>query len=284
VTRALVLGGGGVAGIAWETGLLYGLLEAGIDLTDADRIIGTSAGSAVAAQITTGVPLAELYDRQVSAHGMKHEIAAEFDADSMMLKFGQIMAKVIPGFAMNRAIGEFAIHAHTVPESVRRDVIAHRLPVHEWPDRDLQITAVDARSGKPRVFTAADGVDLVDAVAASCAVPGIWPPVTIEGRRYIDGGMRSTSNADLAAGCDTVVVLSPMPELPMVASDVKKAIAALDRAGTVVTIDADKASLAAMGSNPLDPATAAPTAQAGRAQAAAHVEHVKVAWRGTAGG
>jgi NTE family protein len=284
VTRALVLGGGGVAGIGWETGLLLGLLDAGLDVTDVDRIIGTSAGSAVAAQVTSGTSLVDLYERQLSGEAARHEIAAEFDADSMMATFGKIVAKLVPGVIMNRAIGEFALHAPTVPEAKRRGVIEARLPSHDWPDRDLVITSVDARSGKPRNFTREDNVDLIDAVAASCAVPGIWPPVTVEKRRYIDGGMRSTSNADLAAGFDRVLVISPMVELPMAAPAVKKAIAKLSRDSQVVTIQADEAALAAMGSNPLDPATAKPAAEAGRVQAAAHVEAVAALWNGDSDG
>lgn len=284
MTRALVLGGGGVAGIGWETGFLLGLLDAGVDVTEADLVIGTSAGSAVAAQITTGNSLADLYERQVSGEAARHEIHADFDAESMMATFGKIVAKVVPGIVMNRAIGEFALHAPTVPEERRRAVIAGRLPVHEWPDRSLVITSVDARSGKPRNFTRDDGVDLVDAVAASCAVPGIWPPVTIGKRRYIDGGMRSTSNADLAAGYDDVLVISPMPELPMAGASVKKAIARLNEQSCVVTIQADADSLAAMGSNPLDPATARPAAEAGRAQAAAHIAEVEALWKGNPDG
>jgi NTE family protein len=269
MTRALVLGGGGVAGIAWETGFLMGLCDAGLDvIAAADRFIGTSAGSAVAAQVTSGTPIHELYERQVSGAGTKHEIAADFDADSMMMTFGRIVAKVVPGPLMNRAIGEYALHARTVPESVRRDVIAARLPSHDWPDRDLRLTAIDARSGKLRVFTASDGVELIDAVAASCAVPGIWPPVTIEDRRYIDGGMRSGSNADLAAECHDVLVVSPMAELPMIAPEVKAAIDLLHQDARVAWVQADEASTAAMGGNPLDPSSAPPSAEAGRAQAA----------------
>jgi NTE family protein len=277
VTRALVLGGGGVAGIAWETGVLLGLFDAGVDLAGADRVIGTSAGSAVAAQITSGVPLVELFARQVSPDGMKHEIAAEFDAEQMMTEFGRILSGVKPGIEMNKAIGDYALKASTVAEPLRRDVIAARLPSRSWPDRDLQIVAVDAASGEPRVFASGD-VDLVDAVAASCAVPGIWPPVSIEGRRYIDGGMRSASNADLATGCDDVLVIAPMAELPMVAPDVKQRIDELERVARVVTIRPDEASTAAMGMNPLDPATARPSAEAGRVQAAAHVAEVAALW------
>ena len=279
MSRALVLGGGGVAGIAWEIGLLLGLQEAGVDVTNADRIIGTSAGAAVAAQVTSGVPLTDLYDRQASGEAAKHEIAADFDPESMMVTFGKILAKVVPGSAMNRAIGRYALHASTVPEAARRDVIAARLPVHEWPERDLSVTAMDAQSGRPRVFTAADGVPLVDAVAASCAVPGIWPPVSIAGRRYIDGGMRSTSNADLAEGSDSILVVMPIAELPMIASTVKRAIERLTDNADVVTIQADIDSVAAMGNNPLDPAAVVPSADAGRRQATHHVADVMALWK-----
>jgi NTE family protein len=278
VTRALVLGGGGVAGIAWETGLLLGLLDAGLDVTAADRVIGTSAGSTVAAQVTSGPPLAELFARQVAADGMKQEIAADFDAEQLMAEFGRIMSGAKPGVEMNKAIGEYALAAATVPEAVRREVIAARLPVHTWPDRDLRIVAVDALSGEPRVFGPGDGVGLVDAVAASCAVPGVWPPVSIEGRRYVDGGMRSTSNVDLAQGCDDVLVIAPMVELPIVAREVQRAVKAVERSARMVTIRPDEASLEAIGANPLDPATARPSALAGRAQAAAHVMSVAAIW------
>jgi NTE family protein len=167
-----------------------------------------------------------------------------------------------------------------VSEPVRREVIAARLPAHDWPDRDLSVTALDARSGEFRAFTAADDVELVDAVAASCAVPGIWPPVSIDGRRYIDGGMRSTSNADLAAGSDAILVVSPMPELPMVAANVKQAIEQLDRDVPVVTINADEESVEAMGPNPLDPEAAVAAAAAGRRQATQHLTEVAALWGG----
>jgi NTE family protein len=278
VTTALVLGGGGVAGIAWETGVLTGLLDAGLDLTAADRIVGTSAGSAVAAQITSGLPLIELFDRQVSPNGVAHEIEADFDPEEMMAAFGRILAGVEPGIEMNQAIGGYALSASTVDEPRRRAVIEARLPVHAWPDRDLRIVAIDAASGVPRIFGPADGVELVDAVAASCAVPGIWPPVTIGDHRYIDGGMRSASNVDLAQGCDRVVLVAPMADLPAVAPDVTAGVAALERSAHVVTIRPDDAATAAIGTNPLDPATARPAAQAGRAQAVAHADAVAAIW------
>lgn len=278
MNRALVLGGGGVAGIAWELGILLGLQEAGVDLTTADRLVGTSAGSAVAAKVLAGVSLESLYEGQLAPALLDSEIAADFDPEEMMREFGAALAGTEPGPAMFRKLGDYSLRAPTVAEPVRYGVIERRLPSHAWPERDLRIVAIDARSGEPRVFGRTDGVDLVDAVAASCAVPGIWPPVTIGGSRYIDGGMRSITNLDEATGCDRVVVISPTAELPFMAADVRAAEDDVRRTAAVVTVTADEESVAAMGANPLDPASARAAAQAGRAQAASHVAEVKAVW------
>src|SRR5262249_4869400 len=109
-------------------------------------------------------------------------------------------------------MGKVARRAETVDEATRRAVIAGRLPSHEWPERDLKVTAVDVETGEFVVFDRHSGVGLVDAVAASCAVPAAWPPVTINGRRFMDGGLRSPSNVDLAAEAARVVVLAPIAD------------------------------------------------------------------------
>src|SRR5271169_4233301 len=109
-----------------------------------------------------------------------------------------------------RRIGAVALAVETIPEPVRRAVIARRLPSQHWPDRVLRLTAIDAATGELVVFDRDSGVELVDAVAASCAVPGAWPPVTIAGRRYMDGGIASAVNLDVARDCDVAVVLSPV--------------------------------------------------------------------------
>jgi len=269
VDQALVLGGGGIAGIAWMTGLLAGLADAGQDVTGADLVIGTSAGSTVAAQLGSGLPLAELYARQVDPALQSAEIPADIDMDSFAARWGEFLAGATTPEEVLRAGGRFALAATTVPEERRRAVIASRLPSHEWPARDLRLTTVDCEAGTLEVLTAASGVSIIDAVAASCAVPGIWPPVTINGRRYMDGGTRSMDNADLAAGAARILVLSPfgtdsgIPS-PMPLSGV---VARLREGGSQVTvIEPDEPAKAAMGANPLDPATRLPAATAGRAQ------------------
>ncbi|GAB3138755.1 patatin-like phospholipase family protein [Amycolatopsis stemonae] len=270
--QALVLGGGGVAGIAWTTGVLTGLAEHGQDLTGADLLVGTSAGAAVAAQVTSGVPLDELFARQADPARQTPEIPAEIDFEKFASAFGDVVTGTTAPAELRRAMGELALQAETVSEQDRRAVIEARLPVHDWPEQRLVIVAVDAETGEPRRFDRASGVSLVDAVAASCAVPGIWPPVTIDGRRYVDGGVRSAENADYATGFTRVTVVSPMgtdAPLPME----KPLLTVLDdlrEAGAEVTlITPDEASLAAIGENPMDPAARTPAAEAGRTQGAA---------------
>src|SRR5206468_7208827 len=116
--------------------------------------------------------------------------------------------------AFRRRLGRLARAAaddgRTPTEAQRRAAIESRLPRPEWPDRPLVVTAVDTGSGEFTTFTRPSGVELVAAVGASCAVPGVYPPVRVHGRRYVDGGMRSPANADLARGYDRVVVLAPV--------------------------------------------------------------------------
>jgi len=200
--------------VAWETGVLFGLAGEGVDLRPADLIVGTSAGATVAAQITIGVSLAALFERQFEPPEESGEIAVAFDVDSMMEMFASAVRSSPTPTEVRAAIGAMSLRAVTVPEEARRAVIERRLPCHEWPEQTVRLVAVDAVTGEPVVLDNASGVKLVDAVAASCAVPGIWPAVTIDDRRYINGGVRSGTNADLAASYETVVILRPFPPPP----------------------------------------------------------------------
>jgi NTE family protein len=157
--------------------------------------------------------------------------------------------------------------------------VAARLPVPTWPAGRLLIPAVDAESGEVAVFDRGSGVDLTDAVTASCAVPGVWPPVTIGGRRYIDGGVRSGTNADLATGCDLVLVVTPTPPgAAQLWGSLDDEIAALAPA-EVEVIRGNDASVAAFGTNPLSPATRGPSARAGRVVGTAAGRAVASFWR-----
>jgi NTE family protein len=277
-TRALVLGGGGVTGIAWEIGLLHGLAEAGVDLTTADTVIGTSAGSVVGTQITGTTTLAELYAEQLEPADA--EIGATFGTGTLLRI---ALPAVIPGkpLTKRRRIGAAALKAHPEPPDARLEVIRSRIGATAWPDRDLRIVAVDATTGVKRVFTPESGVDLIHAVAASCAVPIVWPPVPIDGVPYVDGGMRSSTNADLAEGAGRVVVLAPLPKSMSKYTSVRSQLDRL-RAGGSATYAAvvapDKEALKAIGKNVLDPAKRADAARSGERQAATVIEQIREVW------
>lgn len=273
--RALTLGGGGVTGVAWETGLLFGLAEAGIDLTAADLFVGTSAGSVVAAQITSGVPLEQLYEAQI-AEG-SGEIAARM---SLAAIAWFLIAGALPGNRQKaRArLGHAALRAKTMPEAERRAVIERRLHFQHWPEQRLLIPAVDAETGEVVIFDKDSGAALVDAVGASCAVPLVWPPVTIGGRRYMDGGVRSVANVDLAAGYERLVVVAPLTEAMRREDRPAAQAAALGKGIRSVIVSPDEAARAAIGRNVLDPAHRASAARAGWTQAASVAERVRDVW------
>ncbi|MGY1744049.1 patatin-like phospholipase family protein [Blastococcus sp. SYSU D00695] len=278
--RALVLGGGGITGIAWEIGVLAGLAEAGVDLDGADLVVGTSAGSVVGAQVTSGTDLAQLYARQLEPPSA--ERAARMTRMTVARYTWEMLRSRRDDAAFRRRVGALAMAAadagRTPTEQQRLAVVASRLVGTEWPDAPLVVTAVDAETGEFRTFDRDSGVPLLHAVAASCAVPGVYPPTTIDGRRYIDGGMRSAANADLAEGYDRVVVLAPIVRGSGLMAGVDAQVTGM--VARVAVVSPDEASRRAIGANVLDPAARRPSAEAGRAQAAAVAAQVREAWLG----
>ena len=273
---ALVLGAGGVTGVGWEVGMLTGLLDAGVNLSGAELVIGTSAGAAVAAQVTSGTPLVELFARQVEPKS--GELPARLST-STLLKLVWYALGERDAQRFGAKMGKLALAAKTVDEATRREVIAARLPRHTWPEEALLLTAVNAQTGAFRVFDRASNVSLVDAVSASCAVPGVWPPVSIEGEKWIDGGMRSAVNADLARGRARVVILAPIVfGLGPMTSVATQANALRAAGAAVVVISPDAAAKQLMGRNTLDPSRRAVSAQAGRRQAAEVAREVAAVW------
>lgn len=271
--RALVLGGGGVTGVAWELGILAGLLSAGVDLTDAETVIGTSAGSVVGTRITTG-KLADAYADQLRpADG---ELSAKLGRTTM-LRLGFLLARRGEQAAKWRAVGTAAAKAHPESAEARRAVIRSRIGEPAWPDRDLRITAVDIDRGEFVVFGSGSGVSMVDAVAASCAVPLVWPPVPINGTTYVDGGIRSPANADLAEGADVVIVLAPGTQTVSREHAIPRQLERTGAARTLL-ISPDTEALAAMGSNALDPAHRKASALTGMRQGATLALEVAAIW------
>lgn len=261
-TSCLVLGGGGVTGIAWMTGLLFGLEEQGVNLRAIERIIGTSAGATVGAQISGQTSLHELYQRQINPEKQVGELVPK-------IRYFKLLCYLLPALIMKkdsldlyRRLGEMAQALAAVSPHTRRQVIEDRLPEHHWPSRKLEIIAVDTKAG-PVTFDAHSGIDLVDAVSASCAVPGVWPPVQIGARQCIDGGVSSSTNADCASGARHVLIIAPLADRKLAGQ-----IQALQGAGSVVhVIEPDQPARKAMGRNPLNLTRREAAARAGYTQA-----------------
>jgi NTE family protein len=293
--RALVLHGGGSAGNAWEIGVVAGLSDAGLDVTEADLIIGTSAGSTAAAMITSATP-AELLAAILSAAPRQRPGPAGPDGGrapvgpvgNHMEITGRIIAAAENAADMRRAMGAAALEMDAASDGSGqtrwRATVAARLPSQRWPQRPILITAVDADSGEPVVFDRHSGVDLADAVAASTANGFGVPPYRIGDRRYIDGGYRRNENADLAAGYERVLVLSPFGGRSRHPLEWGMQLAAqVDelRAGgsRVETIFPDADSLAAFGDNMMDPSTRPPAARAGYDQGRGLAGDLTKFWR-----
>ncbi len=285
--RALVLHGGGSAGNAWEIGVIAGLSAAGLDVTDADLIIGTSAGATAAAQITATPPaelLAAILDvpPQRTPQDGRAPVAPVRDH---LERTNRIIAAAEDAADMRRRMGAAAVELDAASDGSGharwRAVVAARLPSTRWPERAVLITAVDARTGEPVVFDRSTGVDLADAVAASTSSGA---PYRIGDHLYIDGGYRRNENADLAAGCETVLVLSPFggrTRHPLewgmqLAAQVEELRAGGSR---VETVFPDSASQTAFGDNMMDPSTRPPAARAGFEQGSALAQQLVRFWR-----
>jgi len=287
---ALVLGGGGAAGNAWQMGIIAGLADAGYDLTElADQVIGTSAGSTAAAGVRSGMPAADLYaaalvapTRPGGAPPNPAQRPPSLPQQGLFERLRAIGAAASSAEELHRALGAFALESDEVLRpgaEQRRALVASRLPSQEWPERPMLVVALNAHTGELVAFDRDSGVQLADAVTASTALPGGTATHVVDGVHYINGGVRSAENADLAAGYATVIVLSPFGGADWVRPgqfegirrfpgyELADQVEALRAQGSrVVVITPDAASLEAMGTNQMDPATRPPSARAGFAQ------------------
>lgn len=259
--RALVLGGGGAVGVAWETAILAGMLDGGIDVRAADLIVGTSAGSIVGTRLAGGRDPREMLREDATAERAPANNMPQ-DAASVTAAF-QFWGSCEEMTAANcAAVGRVAMDAKTAPET--QWVAQFAAQVDAWPDRPLLITAVDCESGAFRAFDCKQGVPIELAIAASCAVPGLFPTVAIEGRRYTDGGVRSSTSADLASTItpDVVLVLAPMAKGTTGVGALSTRQVELERVGleaagaSVRVVRLDEATLL-LAANSMDPGAAA---------------------------
>jgi NTE family protein len=289
--RALVLGGGGSTGNAWLIGVIAGLSDAGLDVTEADLVIGTSAGSTAAAQITSASPTELLADILAAAPQQRtgpvgsHGARVPGPVVDHMERTSAIIAAAEDAADMRRRMGAAALDMEAASDGSAQErwraTVAARLPSQHWPKRTVLIVAVDAHTGEPVVFDRHCGVDLVDAVAASTSG---GPPYGIGDHRYIDGGYRSIENADLAAGYARVLVLSPFGGTSRhprewgthLAAQVEELRAGGSRVETVFP-DSDSQHL--FGAHAMDPSLRPPAARAGYDQGRGLAEQLTEFWR-----
>ncbi|GHF37721.1 hypothetical protein GCM10018790_14250 [Kitasatospora xanthocidica] len=276
IGTALVLGGGGPVGGAWLIGVLAGLADGGVDLTAADTVIGTSAGAIFGARLASGEPARELYERQL----------ADLDRIEMGVTAAQTLRFLWAALATRdpersvRRLGRAALTARPTPAQDIHDVVRTLLrDATAWPAQSLRITAVDARTGGVEAFDADSGLDLADAVAASCSVPLVWPPTTALGRQWIDGGARSTANLQLAAGHRQVLAVAPVPTAVGPHPSAGQQAQELRAAGTHTTLIApDAGARRAMGRDLTANARRPAAARAGHRQGAALAASVARTW------
>ncbi len=276
MTRGVVLGGGGIAGVAWEAGIVIGLRRAGVDLSSADVIVGTSAGSIVGTHVAFATDSQALAAMTSAPAGVETAARPAVDLDVVLTALAPLFDQAQDPAEARRRVGA-AARATAGDEEAYVARIASLLPgIERWPQRRLLVTAVDTESGEPVAWHGGSGVPLDRAVAASCAVPAVYPPVTIGGRRYMDGGVRSATNADLAVGASAVIVLDAIGHLTP-RGPLQEELAALGAANTLV-ITPDDSAAAVMGTNLLDVAIASPALEAGLNQAMSYAEPARAIW------
>ncbi|MET7134853.1 patatin-like phospholipase family protein [Cellulosimicrobium sp. MI9406] len=290
--RALVLGGGGSTGNAWLIGVVAGLADAGVDVTTADLTVGTSAGATTAAQLAGATP-AELYaavvagapPRRAPAPGRDDRRERTRQAADQMARTAALIAASRDAADMRRRLGAAALDLPAASDASAQEhwraTVAPRLPSMAWPRRALLLTAVDARTGAPVVLGAHSGVDLVDAVAASCAggfAYGVGPD------RFIDGGYRRNENADVAAGYRRVLVLSPLGGRTRTPREwgmqLDAQVAELRAQGSAVeTLVPDGSAEGLVGPRAMDLTLRPSAARAGHAQGVEAADRVARLWR-----
>ena len=294
-TPALVLGGGGPVGVAWETGLVAGLEEEGVRLADAGFILGTSAGSIVGSQVALGRSPHEMLETQLTLEAVERpqlrSIRGQIDLGGLMNHFRKLYAGELSLHQFRADVGAFALAADTMSEEEWLATFGSVADLTTWPDRPFACTAIDTADGRFVTWDRDSGVPIGLAVASSCAVPGVFPPVTIDGRRYMDGGIGSTTNATLATGFDRVVIVSVTGGASRTAAANPELAAAVherferelqdvrDGGSEVELIVPDDTSREVMGMNLMDGSRRAEIAEVGLRQGRAEAARLRGFWK-----
>ncbi len=287
-----MLGGGGPVGVGWEAGLAAGLEERGVRLADADLIVGTSAGAIIGSQLALGRPAGELLNAQITMDERPdmRPVQRSFDLTPLLPVFAKMYTTDLPREELRKELGAIALSTQTISEDESLATFGRRNAgrLDRWPERRFVCTAVDTADGTFVTWDKDSGVPIALAVASSCAVPGLFPPITINGRRYMDGGMGSTTNAELARGYDKVLVVSvtAMRSAPgreeivaRVRARFESELQALRDGGSAVeTIVPDAESLDAFGPNLMDGTRRKAVAEAGLRQGRLAAQRLGTFW------
>jgi NTE family protein len=280
--RALVLGGGGTVGVAWEMGVAAGLAEHGVNTQAADLIVGTSAGSIVGAMLAFGLDPQQLLAVQMAMAAKQPAGIQPQDPEALQAAMGKLMTATAMTPELTRELGAMALTARTMPEEAWTGYISQVLGGQtEWPERPLLLTACEVTTGDLATWDRASGVPLNLAVASSCTVPGLFPPVTIHGRQFMDGGMRSGTNADLADGHEAVLVVAPMgAEVHGIGHlCLVQEVEALRAAGVATEVVVpDRDALQAFGINFMDASLVPVAVEAGLRQGREAADRVRAVW------
>ncbi|MEC3917809.1 patatin-like phospholipase family protein [Nocardia sp. CDC160] len=239
----VVLGGGGVIGAAWMAGVGAGLRRRGIDLGAAESVVGTSAagggppaGRRGGAALATGVDLDSFAEHRGRPGG---DAGGAVKPELLGAVFGLLFGSGMDREAARRKVGQLAM-AEEAAGARHFEAMEWLVGGKEWPDR-LRVVVVDAESGERRVWDRHSGVPLPVAVTASRALPGAFPPVVVDDHYYIDGGVWSPTNADVAADSDILVVIEPLAH--RVSGEQLQDELARTTAGTVVRFAPDAAAI-----------------------------------------
>ncbi len=283
MSKALVLSGGGPLAVAWECGVLSGLAQSALALSSADFILGTSAGAIVGAQIASGRDPTMMAKALIaeSNNALGKGGGSPYPPEAVA-KLPELFVKSQTGDTGRIEVGAYALAAPTPDGSAAYiERMSSIVGFDTWPEK-IGLVVVDIADGKPRVLRRNCGATLGTGVAASCCLPGLHPPVLINGKHYMDGGLRSPANADLVGRFDTIVVLSfnpPGPAGPRMISRVREQVDELTASGAKVSVTIpDKACLEAIGPNTMDFARRPEVVRQAMAQGIAIAGRISEVW------
>lgn len=245
--KALVLGGGGITGIAWESGVLAGLIDSGILVNHADKILGSSAGSYVGSILANGQNMKTYYEQL--ANNRDNADNAQLDPSLFELWREAFVEGKTDEQVIGKYLGDIINKSpSTVSLKERERSVRKRIGNVDWTPQ-LEITAINAKTGTLEYFNETSGISLMEAVMASGAVPGIWPHVDMLGASWIDGGMISSTNARLMANYKDIIILAPLDQKQGLVPSVYEDVETLKTNSNVTLITPDQDSRNIIGTN-----------------------------------